>query len=81
MGATKDLFIRMTEEEYLAIPHEIIERHLSSKVYSQSVNDFDELMKHQEYRDAYQMNKESKKHLEEITYLIREHNRKSITKN
>lgn len=77
MGATKDLFLRMTESEYMDIPQEIRERHLSQKIYSQSVNDFDELMKHQEYRDAYQMNKESKKHLEEITYLIRERNRKS----
>jgi len=77
MGASKDLFLRISEQEYLSIPADIRSRHLTSKIYSESIQDFDELMLNKDYRDAYQMHKEAKKHLEEITYLLREKRRNS----
>lgn len=69
---SKDLFLRMSEEYYLNIPEDVRERFIRDKVYGQSDDDFDELMKYPDFKKAYENNKESKKQLEEIKYKIRE---------
>jgi len=77
MGASKDLFIRMREEEYMEIPEIIRETHLRDKIYSTSVNDFDMLIQDKTYSDLYKTQKETKKHMEERAYQLRENNRKN----
>ena len=77
MGKNKDLFIRMQEEEYLAIPAHIRATHLSSKIYSESINDFDELMQDETYSKLYKESKKAKAELEERAYQLREQKRKN----
>jgi len=76
MAASKELFLRMSEEEYLQIPHEIRERHLSAKVYSQSMNDFQELMQDEVFAMHYGQYKQSKGFMEERQFQLRELKRK-----
>ncbi len=80
MGASKDLFIRMSEQDYMEIPEGIREYHLRDKIYSQSVNDFDELMKDKTYSVLHKTYKETKKELEERAYQLRENKRKQLNK-
>jgi len=77
MGASKDLFIRMREEEYMQIPEDIRQVHLRDKIYSTSVNDFDVLMQDDVYKNLHKTYKETKTHLEERAFQIRENNRKN----
>lgn len=77
MERSKDLFIRMQESEYLAIPPHIRATHLSSKIYRESLNDFDELMQDETYRNLHKTYKETKKELEERAYQLRENKRKN----
>ena len=76
MGASKDLFIRMQEEEYMQIPEDIRQVHLRDKIYSTSVNDFEVLMQDDVYKNLHKTYKETKKDMEERAYQIRENNRK-----
>ena len=76
MGGSADLFLKMSEQEYLSIPSDIRERHLSAKIYSQSINDFDELMQDKMYNELYKTYRETKKELEERAYQLREAKRK-----
>lgn len=78
MGSSKDLFMRMSEEEYMNIPPDIRERHLSSKIYSESVNDFSELMEDTAYNALYKEHKKIKAQLEERAYQLRENKRKQL---
>lgn len=75
MGASKDLFIKLSEEEYFAIPEDVRKAHITGKVYSESIQDFDTLMQDENYRNTYKTYWEVKKDLEELTYQIRERNR------
>lgn len=77
MSASKDLFLRLREEEYFAIPEEIREVHLRSKIYSESVQDFDELMQDETYAKLHKEHKKVKSALEERAYQIRENKRKN----
>lgn len=77
MGASSELFIKMSEEEYFAIPDELRERHLAHKVYSQSVHDFQELMQDEIYADLYKKKKQISKDLDERQYYLREQKRKN----
>lgn len=77
MGASKDLFIRISEEDYFNIPEGIRQSHLQSKIYSQSKNDFEHLMKDSHYAKLHKTYKKAKKELEEREYQIRENNRKN----
>jgi len=76
MGATKDIMIRMQEEEYYSIPYEIRERHFSSKMLTPELNDFNELMNDEIYKLLYKDSKKAKKRLEDYTHELREKNRK-----
>lgn len=75
MGASKTLFLAMQEEDYLNIPQDIREVHLSSKIYSESPNDFDELMQDELYAKLYKESKRVKKDLEERQFQLRENKR------
>ena len=76
MGANSELFIRITEEEYFSIPHQIREIHLSSKIVSEEKSDFFENMKDKTFSDLYRTIKETKKHLSEREFQLREERRK-----
>lgn len=77
MERSKDLFIRMQESEYLAIPPHIRATHLSSKIYRESLNDFDELMQDETYARLYKEKKRVTEELEERQYQLRENKRKN----
>ena len=76
MGATNELFIRMTEQEYFNIPFEVRERHLTGKIVSEEKSDWSENMKDPSYSLWYNKIKEDKKILREIEYQLRENRRK-----
>lgn len=76
MGASKTLFIAMQEQEYMDIPAHIRESHLASKIYRQSPNDFDELMKDDTYARLYKEKKHVTKELDKREYDLREQNRR-----
>lgn len=75
MGASKELFLRMSEEEYLDIPRTVRERHLSNKIYSESIADFSELMKDPTYAELYKRKKAISKELDERQWQLRENKR------
>ena len=70
----------MTNDEYFNIPEVIRESHLRSKIYSESAQDFDELMQDDMYRNLHKTYRETKKELEERAYQLREAKRKNNTK-
>lgn len=76
MGATKDLFLRISEPDYMQIPQHIRERHLAHTIYSESVNDHNELMKDIDYARLHEDIQRQKKFLEERKYQLREKKRK-----
>jgi hypothetical protein len=76
MGANKELFLRMTEEEYFLIPQSIRESHLSSKITSEEKGDWAENMKDKTFSDLSKTLKETKKCLSEREYQLREKRRK-----
>lgn len=65
----------MSEREYMDIPEDIRQAHLSSKIYSESPNDFDELMQDELYSKLYKESKKIKKDLEERQFQLRENKR------
>jgi len=75
MSASKDLFLRLSEEEYFSIPEPIRQTHLNSKIYSESVNDFDELMQDETYLRLYKEKKQITADLNERQYQLRENKR------
>lgn len=80
MGASKELFLRMSEEEYLDIPRNVRERHLSNKIYSESIADFSELMQDETYARLYKEKKAISKQLDERQWMLREYKRKNLNK-
>lgn len=76
MGATKDVLIRMREEEYNFIPNEIKEMYFNAKNITVEVNDWSENMKDELYSKLYKQSKEIKKQLSEREYQLREIRRK-----
>lgn len=76
MGASKDLFLKFTEEEYMQVPERERQMYLNSKIYSESPNDFNELMTDPTYAKLYAESKKIKKQLNERQYQLRENRRK-----
>jgi hypothetical protein len=77
MGQTKDVFIRMREDEFSQIPPEVKERFFNSKNMSVELNDFDENMKDETFSRLYREKKIISKQLDERTYQLRENRRKN----
>jgi len=76
MESNREVFIKMRESEYDDIPNEIKERYFNSKNVSKEVNDWQENMKDPTYANLYKTIRESKKHLSEREYQLREERRK-----
>jgi len=72
MGASKELMFRMREEEYYNIPIEVRERYLSSKNLTPEINDFDELIKDENFVNFRKEYKAAKKKFEDYQYILRE---------
>ena len=77
MGASAEVFLKMTEQEYNEIPFEVKERYLSSKNYTRNVNDWSENMEDELYKVLYNESKKIKKQLEQREYELREIRRKT----
>jgi hypothetical protein len=75
MGASSELFLRLTEREYFEIPQSIRESHLSSKIVSSDRNDWAENMKDEQFSTLYNIISEAKKQLSEREYQLREERR------
>jgi len=75
MGANSELMIRMREEEFYAIPHEIRQQYLQSKMVTPELNDWSELMKDETYSKLYKEKKKVSKDLEQRAYDLREQKR------
>lgn len=77
MGKSKDIMFRMSEEEYLNVPNEFKERFLNSHNVTTEINDFDENMKDEIFKNLYKEKKSVSKKLEERQYQLREERRKN----
>lgn len=75
---SKQIFISMREEQYNEIPNEFKERYLNSNNVTKETNDWSENMKDATYANLYKTSRETKKHLEEREYQLREERRKLI---
>ena len=76
LESNREVFIKMREDEYNEIPNEIKERYFNSKNVSKEVNDWAENMKDKTFSDLYRTIKETKKHLSEREFQLREERRK-----
>jgi len=75
---SKDVFIKMREEEYEEIPNEIKERFFNSKNITKEVNDWNENMQDPIYAQCYKAIKEEKKRLSEREFQLREQRRNNL---
>lgn len=75
---SKEVFIKMREEEYDEIPNEIKERYFNSKNVSKETNDWNENMKDKTFCNLYKTMKETKKHLSEREFQLREERRNNL---
>jgi len=77
MGATKELMIRMREEEFYSIPHEVRQQYFQDKMITPELNDWKELMQDETYSKLYKEKKKVSKDLEQCAYALREQRRKA----
>jgi len=75
---SKEVFIKMREEEYDEIPNEIKERFFNSKNVTKEVNDWEINMQDKTYSNLCKTMKETKKHLSEREYQLREERRNNL---
>jgi len=76
MGASKNVFISMREEEYNLIPYEIKEMYFNSKNVTKEIDDFDENMKDSLFCELYKQKRKISKQLEDRAYQLREQRRR-----
>ena len=76
MESNREVFLKMQESEYLEIPQEIRERHLSSKRIDSDNHDWQENMEDATFEKFYKLKKQASKDLEERKYQLRENKRK-----
>ena len=70
--SSKEVFIKMREEEFNEIPNEIKERYFNSKNISKETNDWEINMKDETYKSLYYDVKKLKSQLSEREYQLRE---------
>ena len=75
MGATKELLIRMSEQEFYRMP-ENVRGYLQSKMVTPEMNDWSELMEDELYASLYKSKKKVTKDLDQRAYDLREQRRK-----
>ena len=78
MESNREVFLRMSEEHYMAIPSDVRESFLRDKRVDEEKGDWKENMKDPIYANHYDANKKSKKFLVEREYQLREERRKTI---
>ena len=78
MGASSELLIRMKEEDFYSIPHEIRQQYLQSKMVTPELNDWNELMNDELYSKLYKQKKQVSKDLEQRAYDLREQKRNNL---
>ncbi len=76
MGATKDLMIRIREEEYYLIPMDVRERYFHSNMITPELRDWNELMQDEMYCKLYKEKKKISGDLEQRAFDLREQKRK-----
>ena len=76
MATSNELMIRMREEEFYAIPHEIRQQYLQSKMVTPELNDWSELMKDETYSKLYKEKKKVTIDLDQRAFELREEKRK-----
>ena len=76
MQSNREVFLRMSEEYYMNIPDEIRSIFLSSKRVDEEKRDWIENMKDNTFSNLTKTIKETKKHLLEREYQLREERRK-----
>lgn len=72
-----EVFLKMSEEEYLLIPKEIRQSHLTSKRVDSENNDWVENMKDDLFAELYKEKKAKDKEYNERKYQLREQRRKT----
>ena len=72
MESNREVFLRMSEEEYLLIPHEVRQSHLGSKRIDSESSDWIENMKDDLFAELYKQKKAKDKELKERQYQLRE---------
>lgn len=75
---SKEIFIKMREEEYSEIPNEIKERFFNSKNVTSENNDWAENMNDVLFNSLYTKFKKLKKELAEREYQLREIRRNNL---
>ena len=78
MESNREVFLRMSEEHYLSIPDEVRSSFLASKRVDEEKGDWQENMKDKTFSDLYKTMKETKKHLSEREYQLREERRNNL---
>ena len=64
MGASKELFLRMSQEYYMEIPEQLRECYLRDKIYRETLQDYEELIKDPIYKALIDSKKKANKDLE-----------------
>lgn len=76
MQSNREVFLRMSEEHYMSIPEDVRYSFLSSKRVDEEKSDWQENMKDKVFSDLTKTIKETKKHLSEREFQLREERRK-----
>jgi len=71
MGASSELFLKMSSEYYLSIPDNIKNEYLADKIYSESLNDYSELIRDKEYKSLVSAKKKLNKALDNRKDFLR----------
>lgn len=77
MQSNREVFLRMSEDHYMSIPDDIRESFLASKRIDEEKSDWAENMKDKTFSDLTKTIKESKRHLSEREFQLREERRKN----
>ena len=72
MGASSEVFLKMSEEHYLTIPSEVREVFLRDKRIDSENSDWNENIKDPLFDSLYKKSKEAKKKLEQRQFDLRE---------
>lgn len=76
MESNREVFLRMSEEHYMLIPTVVRESLLRDKRVDEEKSDWVENMKDKVFSDLSKTLKETKKHLSEREFQLREERRK-----
>jgi len=78
MESNREVYLRMSEEHYMSIPDDVRSSFLASKRVDEEKNDWNENMKDKTFSDLYKTMRETKKHLSEREFQLREERRNNL---